>query len=44
MKYRVIVTYNNYYATATDSNFIKIFSVQKEKIILNMKDKNSLKL
>ena len=42
MKYRVIVTCNNYYAT--DSSFIKIFWVQKEKAILNLKDKNSLKL
>ena len=42
IKYRVIVTCNNYYAT--DSHFIKILWVQKEKAILNLKDKNSLKL
>ena len=39
MKYRVIVTCNNYYAT--DSHFIKMLWVQKEKAILNLKDKNS---
>ena len=42
IKYCVIVTCNNYYAT--DSHFIKILWVQKEKVILNLKDKNSLKL
>ena len=42
IKYRIIVTCNNYYAT--DSHFIKILWVQKEKKILNLKDKNSLKL
>ena len=42
IKYRVIVTCNDYYAA--DSDFIKLLWVQKEKTILNLKDKNSLKL
>ena len=42
IKHRVIVTCNNYYAT--DYHFVKILCVQKEKTILNLKDKNSLKL
>ena len=41
IKHRVIVTCNIH---TTDSHFIKILWVQKEKTILNLKDKNSLKL
>ena len=40
IKHCVIVTCSNYYATG--NHFIKILWVQKEKVILNLKDKNSL--